>query len=79
MQPTQVEPTRDSRLRIIFDDTVVSFSVAAEVTLTEIARRLDELSSWRRAEPVAIDVILGRGADETIRRMPPRPGLESTA
>ena len=59
MQPAQAYPGRQSRLRIVFDDAVVSLSLAAEETLGEIARRLSELSDQRRRRPVAVEVTLG--------------------
>lgn len=78
MQPIQVERERDSRLRFVFGDAVLLFSVAPEVTLGEIARRLGELSSRRRGAPLAIDLTIGSGAHESIRRMSSPPGPEST-
>lgn len=78
MQPIQVERERDSRLRFVFGDAVLSFSVAPEVTLGEIARRFGELSSQRRGAALAIDVTIGSGVHESIRPVSSRPGLEST-
>ena len=63
MQPIQAGHTGGSRLRFVFDDGVVSFGLAADVTFGDIARTLGELSSRRYGSPVAIDVTLGsRGA-----------------
>ena len=59
MPPIQVDHAGDSRLTIVFDDTVVSFSLAADVTFGEIARTLDELSDQCHRNPIAIDVTLG--------------------
>jgi hypothetical protein len=59
MQPTQTDHARQRRLRIVFDDAVVSFSLAAEETLGEIARRLGELSDQRRRRPVAVELTVG--------------------
>jgi hypothetical protein len=77
MQPIQVDHARDSRLRFVFSDTVVSFSLAADVTFGEIARTLGELSNQRYGNPVAIDVTLGSREGDSVRRMLCRPGLES--
>jgi hypothetical protein len=59
MQPMQVDRAENSRLRFVFDDTVISFSLAADVTLGEIARRWGEISRRRYRKGVAVDVILG--------------------
>jgi hypothetical protein len=59
MQPIQVDNAGDSRLRFVFSDTVVSFSLAADTTFEDIARTLGALSDQRYGNPVAIDVILG--------------------
>jgi hypothetical protein len=56
MQLAQADPTTESRLRIVFDDAVISFSLAAEETLGEIARRLGDLSDQRHRKPVAVDI-----------------------
>jgi hypothetical protein len=48
----------DNRLRFVYNDAVVSFSVASDVTFGEIAQTLDCLSSEREDNPVAIDVTL---------------------
>ena len=64
MQANQIKRTRDGRPRVVFNDTVVSFRVAANVTLGDIARRLDGLSSRRCGNPVAINItLMSRGAD----------------
>jgi hypothetical protein len=58
MQPIQVDHAGDSRLRFVFSDKVVSFSLAADTTFGEIARTLAKLSNPRYGNPVAIDVTL---------------------
>jgi hypothetical protein len=58
MQPIQVDHAGDSRLRFVFNDKVVSFSLAADTTFGEIAWTLAKLSNQRYGNPVAIDVTL---------------------
>ncbi len=58
MQSVQVDHPRESRLRIVFSDTVVSFRLATDTTFGDIARTLDELPSQRYGHPVAIDITL---------------------
>ena len=58
MQPIQVDHAGDSRLRFVFNDKVVSFSLAADTTFGEIARTLAELSNQHYGNPVAIDITL---------------------
>ena len=53
-----IDQPPDNRLRFVYNDAVVSFSVASDVTFGEIARTLDCLSSAREGNPVAIDVTL---------------------
>lgn len=59
MQPIQVDHATDSRLRFVFNDTVVSSVLAADATFGEVARTLGKLSRKRYGNPVAIDVTLG--------------------
>ena len=56
MLPTQVDHAGDSRLRFIFDDAVISFSLAAHATFEDIARTLGELAQDHNINPLAIDV-----------------------
>ena len=58
MQPIQTEHLGDSHLRLVFHDMEMSFSLAANVTLGEVARTLDEISKQRYGNPVAIFVTL---------------------
>ena len=70
MQPIQVDP-RDSRLRVVFDDAVVSFGLAVNATFEDIARTMGELSNRRYGDPVAIDVTLaGRQVIRSMFRIP---------
>ena len=69
MQTAQVDHSGESRLRFVFHDAVVSMNLAADATLEEVARRLSELSSRRHRNPVAIDVTLGFGGSDSIRRV----------
>ena len=75
MQPDQADHTGDSRLRFVFNDGVVSFGLAADVTFGEIAQTLDELSGRRYGRPVAIDVILAARGGGSARGMSRRPGV----
>jgi hypothetical protein len=56
MQSVQVDHTGDTRLRFVFDDGVVSFSLAAHATFEDIARTLGELAQQHYSNPLAIDV-----------------------
>jgi hypothetical protein len=60
MQSIQVDHARDSRLRFVFNHSVMSFNVAPGATFGEIARTLGDLSNRRYGNPVAIDVKLKR-------------------
>ena len=60
MQSIQVEHASDSRLRFVFNHSVMSFSLAADATFGEVAQTLGELSNRRYGHPVAIDVRLKR-------------------
>jgi len=59
MNSNNAKHAGDSRLRFVFDDTVVSFSMSNNVTYGEIARTLGEISNPRYCSPVAIDITLG--------------------
>jgi hypothetical protein len=59
MHPSHLDHNQESRLRIVFSDTVVSFGLAASATIEDIARTLGGLSSQRYGPPVAIDITLG--------------------
>jgi len=59
MRSTHVDHAAGSRLRIVFNDTVVLFNLDAPMTLGEIARTLDQLPNERYGNPVAIDITLG--------------------
>ena len=60
MQSIQANHIKDSRLRFVFNRSVMSFSVASDATFGEIAQTLGELSKRRYGNPVAIDVTLKR-------------------
>ena len=77
MRPIQADHTGDSRLRFVFDDGVVSFGLAADVTFGEIARTLGELSRRRYGSPVAIDVTLGSRGAGSARDMSRRSGVSA--
>jgi hypothetical protein len=56
MQIMNTDSTESSRLRFVFGDAVVSFSLATDTTLEDVARALGELAPRCRGNPVAIDV-----------------------
>ncbi len=58
MQPRRMDEAGDSRLRVVFDDAVVSLSLAANATLEDVADALADLSSRRYGNAVAVDVTL---------------------
>lgn len=51
----------DNRLRFVFDDAVLSFSLAADATFEEIALKFGEVSNHHPGKPVAIDVRMSTG------------------
>jgi len=53
---------QNRRLRLVFDNAVMSFSLAADATLEDVALRLTKVSRRRYGTPVAIDVTLAAGA-----------------
>ncbi len=63
MQYKRGERAADSRLRLVFPDAVMSFSLAADATFEDVARRLRDMSIRRFGDPLAIDVIIASGAD----------------
>jgi hypothetical protein len=58
MPKTQTDTARQSLLRVVFDDQVLSFDLAADATLGEIARKLGRLPKRRYGRPIAVDVML---------------------
>jgi len=61
MQRILVDHADNRRLRFVSNDSVVSFRVGAYVTSGDVARTLDEISSQRDNNPVAVDVIYAPG------------------
>jgi hypothetical protein len=51
-------PAENRRLRFVFDDAVVSLSLAADATLGDVAQQWAELLQRHRGQPIAIDVTL---------------------
>jgi hypothetical protein len=51
----QTKPS-DNRVRIIFDDSVVSLTLGGDATLADLAGHIVELSKGRYREPLAIDI-----------------------
>ena len=68
MQSVQVDRPRESRLRIVFSDTVVSFRLAAAATFEDVARKLGELPRQRYGHPVAIDITLSQELPDPAHR-----------
>lgn len=64
MQPSLTPHRNDARLRFLFDDKVVSIDRALDLTYWEIAEALDDLRE-RHGDPIAIDVAIGTGRDES--------------
>jgi|HubBroStandDraft_1064217.scaffolds.fasta_scaffold00095_20 hypothetical protein len=67
MQPNCADQRPDNRLRVVFDDAVLSIDLAADATYEDIARTLAALALRHQGHPVAIAVTLpasavGRGA-----------------
>lgn len=57
MRSTQVGRSATRRVRFVFDDDVVSFSVSAATTYGEIARMFGDVLDGRVGGLVAIDVM----------------------
>jgi hypothetical protein len=51
-------PAENRRLRFVFDDAVVSLSLAPDATFEDVARRWAELAPHHPGSPVAIDVTM---------------------
>ena len=58
MKFIHADHARNSRLRFVFNGTVVLFSLAADATLEDIALALGGLEPQQYGNPVAIDVTL---------------------
>ena len=58
MQAIHANRTEESRLRFVFDGSVMSLNRAVDVTVWEIVEAMDDLRE-RYGEPVAIDVTFG--------------------
>ena len=73
MHTVSESAAHDSRLRFVFSDTVVSFRVAADVTLGEIASRCGEVSDRLTSHPIAVDVTIGVPGYDQSRSVVPGP------
>lgn len=62
MQPIESGQSQASLLRFVFKNTVVSFALAADATLEDIAQTMRKLSKRRYQDPVAIYVTLSRAS-----------------
>jgi hypothetical protein len=58
MQPNSLDHAGSRRLRFVFDDSVVSFSLAADATFEDVARKWGQLAARHPGNPLAIDVTL---------------------
>ncbi len=58
MQPIRVSQAGDSRLRFVFDDSVVSCRLAANAVFEDVALALGGLGQQHNGTPIAIDVTL---------------------
>jgi hypothetical protein len=58
----------NSRLRFVFNGTVVLFSLAADATLEDIALALGGLEPQKYGNPVAIDVTLAASTAQILQR-----------
>jgi hypothetical protein len=56
----QLHKHRGRRLRFVFEDRVVAFGVADDVSLGEVARALREQVPTRYGKPVSIDCLQSR-------------------
>jgi len=59
MHPIHVDPAEEPRLRLVFENAVVSLGLASDATFEDVARSLARLSTRHYGKPVAIDVTLG--------------------
>ncbi|RBP10435.1 hypothetical protein DFR50_119106 [Roseiarcus fermentans] len=57
MQLDQARKPKEHCLRFVFQDKVVSFDVAADLSFGDVARALRELVPRHYGEPVSIDCI----------------------
>ncbi len=53
----QTRQPKERRLRFVFQDKVVSFGVAADLSFGDVARTLRELAPRHYGEPLSIDCI----------------------
>jgi len=58
MQPAQRDHAGDRRLRFVFDDSVMSFSLATDATFEDVARKWGLVARRHAGTPLAIDVTL---------------------
>jgi hypothetical protein len=58
MQLLRTDVTESSRLRVVFDEAVVSLELAAQATFEDVARTLGELEPQRYGSPISIAVTL---------------------
>jgi len=65
MRPAHVSQPVGDRLRFVFQDAVVSYSIFGVVTLGEVARTMGELSRRRYHDPIAVNLTLRSHARET--------------
>jgi hypothetical protein len=76
MDTIQMDNAGSSRLRFVFDDSVVSVDLATNATFEDIAKMLGELAPRHHGNPVAISVTLGSREADAVRRVLCPPGLQ---
>jgi hypothetical protein len=59
------DQTTRGRLRLVFDDRVISHRLRADATFEDVAAALRELAPQRYGDPVAIDVTMADFSDRS--------------
>ena len=62
MQSGRIDNVEDGRLRVVFDDVVISLTIAADANLKEISRTVGDLSNRHYGGVVAVQVTLSTPA-----------------
>jgi hypothetical protein len=75
MQDRPTDRSKDSRLRLVFNNRVVAFRLGAHATMGDIAQAFHEHKSWHEGVPVAIDVRLACSSSLAAATTAPNPPL----
>jgi hypothetical protein len=67
VQPIQLDSADDSPVRLVFSDGVISFTLATDATLEDVARTLDDFAARHCGHALAIAVTLGVPKGELVR------------